>query len=286
MRTSRLALALGVAMSLAHTSPASAAVTCTHGGGVLTADVSPPETFLAFVVNAGAIQVITDTGPVPCGDPAAPPSVSNTDTIRASSSSPSTAVFVDMTGGPFAPGMTAEPDGTSEIEFEINLSASSDRDPVAELDLIVALGTGGADAITTAVAPAPLSQGMNLNGAEPVGDLDVLAIGAEIFGVSGLGGNDRVTGSSATIFEAFFGGPGRDRLAGGAGFDLLGGQSGNDRLSGGPGRDNMDGGPGKDRCSGGPGRDASKGCEKGSDRNVRRQPSRSNMIARFTSWIA
>jgi Ca2+-binding RTX toxin-like protein len=105
-------------------------------------------------------------------------------------------------------------------------------------------------------------------------------------GVDGAGGNDRVTGSAVSLFETFFGGPGSDVLAGGAGFDNLIGQSGNDNLSGGPGRDGMNGGPGTDRCSGGPGKDGAVKCEKGSDRNRTRQPSRSNMMARFTSWIA
>ena len=277
-------LALG--MAIAGTAPVHAAVTCTFSSGVITVDVSPPESFVAFVVEAGTIKVISDPGPVPCGDPAAPPTVTNTDTVRVTGSTPLVATFVDMTGGPFVPGMTAEPDGTSEIEFEINFSASPDADPFSEGDLVVALGTSGADVITTALGADPLPQGMNLNAAEAVGDLDVLATDAEFLGASGLGGNDRLTGSAAAPFEIFFGGPGSDRLAGGPGSDTLFGQAGNDKLSGGPGRDGMDGGAGKDRCSGGPGKDESRKCERGSDRNRSRQPSRPTAFARVPSWRA
>src|SRR5688572_5717016 len=168
MKRSLLLATLAMVIAAPGFAPAHAAVTCTFSGGVITVDVSPPETFVAFLASAGTIQVHSDPGQIPCGDPAAPPTVTNTDTVRVTGNSPLVATFVDMTGGPFAPGMTAEPDGTSEIEFEINLSASPDANPFDEGDLVVALGTSGADVITTTVAAEPLPQGINLNGAEPV----------------------------------------------------------------------------------------------------------------------
>jgi hypothetical protein len=57
------------------------------------------------------------------------------------------------------------------------------------------------------------------------------------------------------LTEAFYGGPGNDRLRGRAGSDRLFGGDGDDALAGGSGSDRLAGGRGRDRFSGGPGRD-------------------------------
>lgn len=72
--------------------------------------------------------------------------------------------------------------------------------------------------------------------------------------ISGLGGNDRLTGQA--LDDTLDGGAGNDVLNGGAGNDTLLGGAGDDTLNGGTGNDVLVGGPGNDTLDGGAGADA------------------------------
>jgi Ca2+-binding RTX toxin-like protein len=77
--------------------------------------------------------------------------------------------------------------------------------------------------------------------------------------VSGLGGNDRLTGSD--IGEAIDGGDGNDTLDGGGAVDTLLGGAGNDVIDGGTGDDRVEGGIGDDALNGGDGSDRLDGSD-------------------------
>lgn len=72
-------------------------------------------------------------------------------------------------------------------------------------------------------------------------------------GISALGGNDNITGSSDS--EAINGNSGNDSLSGGSGNDTLIGGQGNDILLGGDGNDFLSGDKGLDTLTGGAGND-------------------------------
>lgn len=73
---------------------------------------------------------------------------------------------------------------------------------------------------------------------------DTFAGGSKGGGISGLGGNDKLTGGAGD--DRLHGGDGHDKLAGGIGRDLLDGGAGDDELDGGAGSDRMVGGEGED----------------------------------------
>jgi hypothetical protein len=161
-----------------------------------------------------------------------PVTVANTDLIRIQSTGgeESPFVFLDLRYGLFAPGATAEPDGSSEIEIEM-------REPRT---LIWVRGTREADAMqaTTTVAGSALS----VTGPESASDPEIAAPGQSLYVLDAAGSDDTVTFSSPSgarpkWFAIAFGGQGRDRLTGLAGADLL---------AGGPGADVIDAGPGSD----------------------------------------
>lgn len=77
---------------------------------------------------------------------------------------------------------------------------------------------------------------------------DVFVAGSDAVNVSGLGGNDSLTG-----------GPGNDTLGGDAGDDVLHGNLGDDYLDGGDGNDHLAGDNGADTLLGGAGRDTLEG---------------------------
>jgi Ca2+-binding RTX toxin-like protein len=173
--------------------------------------------------------------------------------------------------GNFFPGRTAEEDGNSEIEFDIDLGPESEG--------LVRIVTGSnANAFNVARFS---DNGIDINGD---GDQDVtVAAPYRIFLISDSGfepdefdaslypgrvilrgsgvlvgglGNDVIEGGGQLA-----GGPGNDRLDGSGvllgqgGNDTLFGRSGPDQLDGGPGNDTLDGSVGDDVLAGGPGND-------------------------------
>jgi Ca2+-binding RTX toxin-like protein len=182
----------------------------------------------ARVVTIGAVVAETVTiareadaitvNAVPC-DTA---TVANTDTIVvATTGAAPTEVAIDQTNGRFEPGATAEPDGTSEIEFTIDLPLGA---PILRI-----VGTPDADEIVVG------ADGINLNAAEASGDVDVtIASGVPQIVVQGAAGADTLSVG---------GGLGTGAAGPGA---ALEGQEGDDLLLPGVADSAFDGGAGTD----------------------------------------
>lgn len=279
-RRSLLGALAAVMFGLVVPSPAWAAVTCSFSGTTLSISMSTPEDRAAVVRSGTDIEVTDGTNPVPCGGT---PTVTTTDRIQVTDTSNGTTEFtIDLSQGPFAPGFTDEGDGTSEIEFSVDLGGFFP-------DRLVVVGTSAADNMQFR------SDGLNLNnGAEPLlidKDVDVTTSGVEQHVVNAGGGADVIEG--APVFPAPFGGTlilngdaGNDTLSGGtgpdqihggdgndtlaghdgaddvlgdAGVDIVDGDNGNDDLFGGAEADTLSGGNGADRLDGGAGADSEHG---------------------------
>ena len=188
--------------------------------------------------------------------------VNSVNVINIQGSSGPERLIIDLTNGPFAPGLLPELTGTSEIEFEGNLGSGS--------DVLQIVGGGGADHIVFGAL------GVALNGDN---DADVTIGGIEGFTADGRAGSDFISGQggngtgTATVqplgvapagfagdFPPVSGGEGADGLIGGnagdvidggAGDDEIDGRGGNDLLAGGSGIDGIDGGSGNDSIKGG-----------------------------------
>lgn len=214
-RTLALACALAVSV-VGLAAPAGAAPTCTYDAPTLsvTVDVGNGET--ATIGRAGV--AITLDG-VPC-DVA---TVTTTDTIAITATGIPTEIAVDLSGGGFEPGATLESDGSSEIEFTLNVPAGT---PVFRV-----LGTPGSDNFVIGTG------GINLNATEATGDPDVLITGNPAIVLFGGDGNDVLSvGGGAGTGPA---GPGATLLGDAAGDLLLGGIGGS-TFDGGAGPDELD----------------------------------------------
>jgi Ca2+-binding RTX toxin-like protein len=234
---------------------ANASSTCTYGlggpGGVtLTATVidgSGPSQLR--IVRAGPFIAIADGAQTPricesqIGERA---SVTNTNFINVigGGTSGEDAYVLDQTFGAFAPGLTPEPDGTSEIE---TIFGTFDQPAT-----LVVRGTDGADTMRVGVGG-----GVMLG---PDIDTDVRLSRARSVVLSGRGGNDFLSGRggspaasprAATANVTLFGGEGNDTLVDGlAEEDDLGGGNGDDILFSVDGHfDFLDGGAGFDRAT-------------------------------------
>jgi Ca2+-binding RTX toxin-like protein len=192
--------------------------------------------------------------------------VTNTDTIVVTGE-PITDLYIDLAGGPFAPGATAEADGSSEIEIEVDFV--NDQPSYSSLFI---WGTGSRDSFVASEQGIDITGGLDadvfLSGRGPAltligsGGGDTLSarggggLGGPIghVGFQGGSGPDRLLGGLA--FEYLDGGNGNDRLAAGPGEDMAFGERGNDVIKGQGGDENrLLGGAGDDRVIGGPGVD-------------------------------
>ena len=281
----RRVIATAVFVSLAGMPTAArAAVTCSFTGSTVQVTLAAPEDEASVVRDGDDIVVREGSTEIACGGP----TVTTVDTIRANDVSSGTTEFtIDLSGGPFAPGLTDEGDATSEIEFVVDLFAGFP-------DRLTIVGTSGPDDILFR------GDGVVLNNAdEPVpatADVDVTTAGVEEHAVdagdgddivsgdatlpgpfpsrlflNGQGGHDTLTGGTAADEltggdgdDDLLGGNGADDLFGGAGADELDGESGDDELFGGGDADLLKGGPGADRLDGGGGADTEMG-ESGDD---------------------
>lgn len=153
LRSGRFAAAtlLGSAVVLTAV-PARAAPTCAFDAqtGIMTVLVGTGET--AVLARSGDAIMLDGVG---C-DTA---TVTTTDSIVVDGSVGGANVTLDLSGGPFEPGMTPDPDGTSEIEITLTV-------PGAPTVLIV--GSAQADHFVLG------ADGANLNAAEASADADVL----------------------------------------------------------------------------------------------------------------
>ena len=146
--------------------------------------------------------------------------VANTDTITTTTTGVPAEIVIDLTGGPLAPGLSPEADGSSEIEITVNVPNG-----VPTLRII---GAAGADHIVAG------ANGINLNADETTADADVTITGTPDLVIEGRDAEDILS------------------LAGGAGTGTTGvrgtllGQAGNDHLSGAISGSAFDGGDGTD----------------------------------------
>jgi RTX calcium-binding nonapeptide repeat (4 copies) len=207
------AIAVGVWLLVA--GPASAAPTCVFDqvGGAVTITVGGGETAVIAVAN----DAITLNGTA-C-DAA---TVSTTDSITVNATGTPLQVDIDLGGGEFGPGLTPEGDGSSEIEFTLNLPSGS---PILRV-------VGGANADNLVYGTG----GINLNGAESTADADVTINGTPRVVFDGNGGDDVLSVGGGTGS----GEPASGTLNGGGENDLLFGGLGGSTFDGGDGTDGLD----------------------------------------------
>jgi Ca2+-binding RTX toxin-like protein len=212
-------------LSLLTPIPASAATTCTFDPATATVHVVIPEFETATLSRTGDAILLDG---VACGQA----TVTNTDLVLfvddqiGPPGKPS--VTVDLSGGPFAPGVTQEGDGSSEIEIWHEISDF----PGADLFRIV--GSAGND-------PIEVIEGISEGTFGAWLDIDVGA---------GLDGEGDIGIDRFERFE-FDLGEGHDRV----GLDGTGGFMPPMILHGGPGDDVLPDGTHPDEIHGGPGRD-------------------------------
>jgi Ca2+-binding RTX toxin-like protein len=134
-----------------------------------------------------------------------------------------TGTYGHRAGQWFGPGLTAEQDGNSEIEFVFDMGGGND---VVRINF-----TDVADTVTF------MANGIDIGND---GDEDVTTAGVEVVKVYGLGGND-------VLDAASYAGGGTVYLYGGDGADDLTGSAQGDRFYGGAGNDTCDGAGGSDK---------------------------------------
>jgi Ca2+-binding RTX toxin-like protein len=242
---------------------ASAAVTCDLTANTLAVTMDGG---VSTVARSGNDIVVSDSTPKVCTGGS--PTVTNTDTINMTDSSAGNTRFrIDLSGGPFAPGVTDEAGPSDEIEINVFMGPGSQD----ELDV---LGTPANDFWRAGKTSA--ANGINLNPASESGlvagqDADVVYHDAEFLFTVPQAGSDRVLADGGPEFDGpittpateFDGEDGDDQISGGDGNDIVLDGPGNDRVSGGAGNDRLfppagdtgdddfDGGAGVDRISSG-----------------------------------
>lgn len=235
--------------------PAPAANTCVYHADqkAVAATVSPNGTATLAVVSG---QIRFGASHVPCG---AATSVS-TDTIYVyGSAGAKERLVVNLTGGPFTPGATAEASGSSEIEIVTSLGGPNDEilvlGSVADETLVagsagMAFNNDGDADLTSTTPPAYIE----LQGG---GGRNVLTAQGG-FGTGGAFAG-RTTIMAGALGDELHGGNGDDLLVGGAGNDAISGYVGVDQLWGLGGNDTQNGGDGNDALIGGAGIDSLSG---------------------------
>jgi Ca2+-binding RTX toxin-like protein len=219
---SRLLAVLGVAILVPAiltigALPAAAQATCAFDEPTGVVTIAMASNLPATVVRS--TDAIALDG-VACGTA----TVTNTDLIGVTGpgGGPEEIFTIDLSGGAFAPGRTAESDPDAEIEFQVSLGEAS----------TLRIAGGAVDESITAG-----TEGVNLNAAEATGDPDVVITGAPALEILGREGVDdlSVNGGDGT------GEPMSDVLLdGGAGDDTLAGRIGGSTLIGGDGVDTLD----------------------------------------------
>lgn len=213
-------------------------------------DVKRRRDEIAVIPSAFAVR--QQVKPVECAG--GTPTTVNTDRVRVRSDRRgSAALRIYLAGAPFAPGATEEGDGSSEIEFSLNMPRF--------VDPLVLGGTRARDAIRLGVATE--GPGVNLNAGETIPDVDLVARRPLHVSIGAGRGRDTLMASGGPEFAlpyptsvSLFGGPGGDLLVGGAEGDFLHGGGGGDRFRAGPGKDRIDAQDGRrERVACGPGRD-------------------------------
>jgi Ca2+-binding RTX toxin-like protein len=195
-----------------------AQTTCTFDAGTATVQVT---------LAAGAAVSISRAGDAIAVDGVAcdTATVTNTDTVQVTGTGAGQEddLTIDLSGGPFAPGASAEGDGgDAEIEFAVDLPGGG---------VLRVLAGSTDDALTLG------SDGANLNAGEAVGDVDVTLAGPAAWELRGGDGGDVLS---------LVGGDGAGDPVVGA---TLRGEAGDDRVLAGPGGSTLSGGEGRDTLS-------------------------------------
>ena len=216
-RLVRGAVVLGIVVPgvLFSASPAFAVVTCAFDTLTGTAAVTFGAGDAITIARSGSQIEVNGAA---CGIGPLVATVTTTDTVTfVGVATGNEALTIDLSGGPFAPGVTVEGSGTSEIEFTgVDLGDGTDSFSI--------VGSSGPDAIAFSAG------GIDLNGD---GDVDVTFGGGgpgaiESFTMNAGGGDD--AGSATGFAQPLV-------LNGSAGDDVLSGGSGNDQIDGGAGVD-------------------------------------------------
>lgn len=228
MRTKWVLFGSMVLLASVATLPASAAATCTFDWSAGTAHVVIPEVDTVTLSREGDAIVLDG---VPCGAA----TVTNTDLVLfvddqvGPPGRPS--VTVDLSGGPFAPGITQETDGSSEIEIWHEIS------DFPGADLLRVVGSDGDDPIEVIEGFSEGTFGAWLDvdvGAGLDGEGDIGINRFERFEFDLGKGDDRVglegTGGGFMPPMVLRGGPGDDILPDGTHPDEIHGGPGRDRL--------------------------------------------------------
>ncbi len=221
--------------------PAPAANTCVYHPSLkaVAATVSPNGTATLAVVSG---QIRFGASHVPCGAA----TNANTDTIFVFGSAAKERLVVNLTGGPFAPGATAEAAGSSEIEIVTSLASTNDE--------ILALGS---------VSDETLAAGATGMAFNADGDADLMYATSPAYAeLQGGGGTNVLTAQggfgtgaafagkttiiAGALGDEVHGGNGDDLLVGGAGNDVMNGWGGIDQLWGLGGSDTLNAGDGND----------------------------------------
>jgi Ca2+-binding RTX toxin-like protein len=200
---------------LVFAAPARADFDCNFGPGFgeVFAEFEGGTTAGTLRVSGGNIQA----DGVDCGSA----TTANTNTIIVTGTAAYEILTIDLGGGDFAPGPD-EGDGSSEIEFEINMGAQpSPFDELFHPDVIVLGHATNADHITAGFHDLGGGHVLNLNANEATGvDRDVDFAGNPLVDIDGRGGNDVIDagGGEATGDDA---GPQSYALHGRAGNDTI-----------------------------------------------------------------
>src|ERR671918_2938931 len=200
----RRLLSMGGLLGLVGTGPpAVAAGACSFdpATATVTASVSgfTPETSLRNTMSVGGDGILFE------GDRCGEATTANTDTIVVTGSGRDDVFVVDTRSGPFAPGATPDPSGSSEIEIQVDLGGGP--------DLLRIFGARGPDWIVVG------SSGVDLDD-DAAANITMTRMAALVLGfggddvLSGRGGAD--TGGGHQLFLGLFGGGGRGRLIGGS----------------------------------------------------------------------
>ena len=252
-----------VLFALIVAAPAQAAVTCAYTSANARVTVTMGAALdYANVLRVGNKIMVNGFGlpQAQCGTA----TVTNTNAIYVNGDAGQQRFNIDLGAGAFVPGKTKESRGVSEIEFVVNLGASTDSIMVigGSKDELFTLGTGdlnlNADSdVDVTATNVDVWTLLGNGGADRISLAGGRGTGGAYAGTSTLnggGGNDVMTGGPVRDF--FLGGPGNDTMSGGAGVDTMNGEAGNDTISGGDDADYVQPGPGNDKASLGAGADS------------------------------
>jgi Ca2+-binding RTX toxin-like protein len=247
--------AAALAGAAATAPPAQAAGTCKLENGVLEVRLTTLG-HVRFAVVAEAIVVLVDGNQSTCAG--GPPKTTNTEAVLvvddsddASTPTPNDGFSSVTISDPqtFAPGITTEPTGKSEIEFLLDLREGTDQLVLSAPGVPASLVVG--------------SDGANWNGDD---DRDLTAMPYDILRLFGGAGDDRISagggaGTGAPLTQVTLaemrGGAGDDmlRATDGPASESVYGEDGDDVVQGGEGPDVLVGGLGDDTVAGGGGVD-------------------------------